>query len=94
MKTPLKIILAVLLVAGLLAASICSARAEERIDINTAGALELEKLYRINPRTAKRIIAERDKNGPYLSLEDLAERVREVGPQTIARWEGLAVASP
>jgi len=79
---------------SLAANTIFIARAEERIDVNTAGPLELERLYRVNPRIARRIIAEREKNGPYLSLEDLAERVREIGPQTIARWEGLAVVTP
>ncbi len=69
-------------------------RAEERIDVNTAGPLELERLYRVNPRVARQIISEREKNGPYRSLEDLAGRIREIGPQTVSRWEGLAVALP
>jgi competence protein ComEA len=94
MNRKMKKYLTGVLVFGLLAGLAFSLAAGEVIDVNTAGPLELERLYRVNPRTARRIIAERAKNGPYLSLEDLAERVREIGPQTIARWEGLAVATP
>ena len=86
--------LSVPLIVLLLAAMAAPLRAGEAIDVNTAGTLELERLYRVNPRTARQIIAEREKNGPYLSLEDLSERIREIGPQTIARWEGLAVVTP
>jgi DNA uptake protein ComE-like DNA-binding protein len=94
MKREMKKYLTGGLVLGLLLGLAFSIMAGEPIDVNTAGPLELERLYRVNPRIAKRIIAEREENGPYLSLEDLAERVREIGPQTIARWAGLAVASP
>jgi competence protein ComEA len=94
MKRGMKKYLTGALVFGLLAGLAVSLAAGEPIDVNTAGSPELEKLYRVNPRTARRIIAEREKNGSYISLEDLAERIREIGPQTITRWKGLAVASP
>lgn len=86
--------LAILLILSLAAALIVPLRAGEVIDVNSAGALRLERLYRVNPRIAGLIISEREKNGPYLSLEDLSERIREIGPRTIARWEGLAAALP
>ena len=86
--------LAILLILSVSAALIVPLRAGEVIDVNSAGVLRLERLYRVNPRIARRIIAERERNGPYQSLEDLAGRIREIGPQAIARWEGLAEALP
>lgn len=83
-------VLAILTV--LLLGPVLSAGGEETFDINTAGSLQLEKLYRVGPAVASRIIAEREENGPFLSLVDLANRVRGIGPRTIAHWEGMAVA--
>ncbi len=64
--------------------------AQVLIDINSASAIELDKLYRVGPKTAAKIIAERDANGPFASLSDVARRVKGIGPKTIARWEGVA----
>ena len=41
------------------------------VNINTASAAELEALPNIGPSLAARIVADRDKNGPYSSVEDL-----------------------
>lgn len=88
MKTYVAVVLTVLLLVG----PVLSAGAEEPFDINTACSLQLEKLYRVGPAVASRIIAEREENGPFLSLVDLANRVRGIGPKTISHWEGMAVA--
>src|SRR5690606_15101474 len=62
-----------------------------RIDINLAGARELELLPGIGPALAERIVAERERNGPFASVDDLrrvsgmGERlVRRVGPHATA----------
>jgi competence protein ComEA len=42
------------------------------IDINTAGVDELDQLPGIGPVIGERIVAYRDQNGPFTSLDDLA----------------------
>lgn len=54
-----------------------------RIRVNTASAAELELLPGIGPKLAARIIAERNANGPFRSVDDL-QRVRGIGPKTAA----------
>lgn len=56
---------------------------ERRIDINAAGASELQLLPGIGPTLAERIVADRLERGPFSTLDDLA-RVEGVGPRTIA----------
>jgi len=59
-----------------------------RIDINTAGKAILLQLEGIGPTLAKRIIADRARNGPFRSIDDL-QRVRGIGPrkvETIRKW--------
>lgn len=51
----------------------------ERIDVNRASARELARLPRVGLALAGRIVADRDSNGPFGSLEDL-DRVSGVGP--------------
>lgn len=51
----------------------------EKIDLNTATARELARLPRVGMALAQRIVADRDSNGPFASLEDL-DRVSGVGP--------------
>lgn len=48
------------------------------IDVNTAGEAELETLPGIGPTLAAAIVAERERNGPFRSVDDL-ERVRGIG---------------
>ena len=59
------------------------------ISLNTATAAELEELPGVGPKTAEQIVASRDAEGPFASLEDL-ERVPGIGPKTIERFRGLA----
>ncbi len=59
-----------------------------KVNINTAGEAELEELPGIGPSTAQKIIADRDANGPYKSLDDL-KRVPGIGDKKYASLEDL-----
>ncbi len=60
------------------------------IDINTADAELLEKLDSVGPITAAKICYEREKNGPFHALEEVASRVKEINLKVISKWEGKA----
>lgn len=53
-----------------------------QINVNTAGASRLEELPGIGPALAERIIAHRDANGPFASLDALAN-VKGIGEKTL-----------
>lgn len=53
--------------------------ADERVDLDRAGAAEIERLPRIGPALAQRIVEERQARGPFGSIAGLA-RVSGVGP--------------
>ena len=52
------------------------------IDVNRASTTELETLPGVGPATASAIVVERERNGPFLNVDDL-ERVSGVGPRTV-----------
>ena len=52
--------------------------ARGRININTATAEELDALPGIGPATAEKIVADREANGPFSTIEDL-KRVSGIG---------------
>lgn len=52
------------------------------IDINAATAAEIERLPRVGPALAERIVAWRTEHGPYAGPEDL-RHVRGIGPATV-----------
>jgi|GEM_PF-924157 len=64
------------------------------LDANTASAEQLESLNGVGPGMAKTIVQERDRAGPYESLEDLSERVRGIGRKRLGRLRaaGLTVS--
>jgi len=55
----------------------------ERIDPNTAPAEELQRLPRVGPSLAARIVARREERGPYRTLADL-DSVSGIGPALLA----------
>lgn len=59
------------------------------VSLNSADAAGLETLPGVGPVLAERIVADREANGPYESVEDLA-RVSGVGEAMVASLEDLA----
>jgi competence protein ComEA len=51
------------------------------IDVNDASVAELERLPRVGPALAARIVAWREQHGPFESMESL-RHVRGIGPAT------------
>lgn len=60
------------------------------IDINTASATQLEELPGIGPTTAAAIIAHREQNGPFASVDDLLD-VRGIGEAKLDALRDLAI---
>ncbi len=58
----------------------------EKVDLNRAAAEELDRLPRVGPALARRIVDDRAANGPYRSLAELA-RVAGVGPRLLHELE-------
>lgn len=59
--------------------------ADGKVSINLASASELEKLDGIGPSLAERIVAYRESNGPFSSIESLTE-VPGIGQKILARF--------
>lgn len=55
-----------------------------RIDINSASWVEWTQIEGIGEATAQKIIADRDANGPFRSVQDLL-RVKGIGPKTLEK---------
>lgn len=51
------------------------------VNVNSAGAQELETITGIGPKTAQTIVEERNRGGSFESFEDLSERVKGIGPK-------------
>lgn len=60
---------------------------ESRLDLNHAAARDLETLPGIGPVLARRIVAYRDRHGPFHRLEDLLQ-VEGIGPRLLERLRG------
>ena len=56
----------------------------ETIDPNVAGDEELDRLPGVGPARALQIVQNREENGPFRTVEDLA-RVRGIGPASVER---------
>lgn len=55
-----------------------------KININAASAKELERLPRVGPVMAQRIVSFRNQQGPFQSVEDLRQ-IKGIGEKTLAR---------
>ncbi|MDH7571144.1 MAG: helix-hairpin-helix domain-containing protein [Armatimonadota bacterium] len=53
-----------------------------KVNVNTASFEELQRLPRVGPVTARRIIEYRQANGPFRSVEELLE-VKGIGPKSL-----------
>jgi competence protein ComEA len=58
------------------------------VDLNRAMSTELETLPGVGPSTAAAIIEDRQRNGPFATVDDL-DRVTGIGPATLARLRDL-----
>jgi competence protein ComEA len=63
------------------------------LDINSASQEELETLPGIGPVTAMAIIAYRQENGPFATIEDI-QSVSGIGPKTFEKIKDLITTSP
>jgi len=59
------------------------------VDINTASAIQLEELPGVGPATAAAIVAHREQNGPFSSVDDLLD-VRGIGEAKLDALRDLA----
>jgi len=75
----------VLLSLALAALFAGSAAASDKVDVNTADAATIDRvLVNIGPSKAEAIVAHRTANGPYKSLEQLAQ-VKGIGLKTVEK---------
>ena len=56
------------------------------VNINTADETELQKLYRVGPAIAKRIVEFRNQNGKFQTVEDI-KKVRGIGEKTFEKMK-------
>ncbi len=80
------------LALGLIVAPIISAqaaaKADDKVNINTASLAELEKLPRIGPQIAQRILDFRKENGNFKKIEDIL-KVRGIGEKVFDQLKDL-----
>ncbi len=60
------------------------------VNVNTADVALLDTLPGVGPSTAEKIVAEREANGPFTSVEDLT-RVPGIGPKKLEALRDLVV---
>lgn len=71
-----------------------AARADEKVDINTADIATLDRvLLNIGPAKAAAIVAFREANGPFKRLEDLGE-VKGIGAKTLEKNRDRITLAP
>jgi len=73
--------------------SVSSAPAGGKININTAGVAELDKLSGVGPALAQRIFQYRTEHGPFARPEDL-ENVSGIGAKTFEKMASQVTVSP
>ncbi len=60
------------------------AMAAQKVDVNTATAEELQQVKGIGPKKAEEIVKHRTVNGPFKSVDDLAN-VKGIGEATVKK---------
>jgi comEA protein len=65
-----------------------AAKAGDKVNINTASLAELEKLPRIGPQIAQRILDYRKENGNFKKVEDIL-KVRGIGEKVFEQLKDL-----
>ena len=65
-----------------------TAASTPRMNLNEANASQLERLPRIGPKLAERILEYRNEHGPFQRVQDLV-KVSGIGEKTLARLEPL-----
>ena len=90
MKKFLTVLLLVCFTA-MMAAPVASI-ADGKININTASAKELTQLKKVGPKTAENIVAYRNANGPFKSVQDL-KKVKGVGDKILELNKGRMTVS-
>ena len=78
--------------SGQAGSSPSAAQSSGPVDLNTADETALDALPGVGPATAKRIVDDRNKNGPFKSVEDLM-RVSGIGPKKFDELKGLVTTS-
>jgi competence protein ComEA len=78
---------------GVQNASNSEAGAHSRVNINTATAAELEALPEIGEVTAEKIIAFREANGPFHSVDDLVQ-IPGISSRTVESLRDLVTTGP
>lgn len=59
-----------------------------KVSINAASAVELQRLPGVGKVTAERIVAYRNANGPFASVDDLI-KVKGIGKKSLAKLQPL-----
>jgi comEA protein len=80
--------LALLLILSFLAVQTAAQTPSKKININTATSAELQKLPRVGPKIAQRIIDFRKENGLFNQIEDLM-KVKGIGEKTFLRLKDM-----
>jgi competence protein ComEA len=77
---------------------ICGSAAAQsaHVNANVATTAELETINGIGPKTARNIVSERQRSGPFESFQDFSERIRGIGAKRAAalRDAGLVIGLP
>ena len=68
--------------------AVASSTASPKVNINQASAEELDTLPGVGPSTAQKIIADREANGPFATIEDL-KRVSGIGDKKYEQMAAL-----